>query len=282
MSRHARSRDWRGEDVAVDVGRWMRRLTDYARSVPSLLTGLAPPLLVARIMLGLAGAEAREIRVRRAGMHMLVRGPMDVWAVKEAALDRLYERHGFPVQAGWTVVDIGAGIGEFSLLAARDGASVVAFEPFPGSCALLRENVRRNGAGVRVVERAIAGRSGTLALDVGLADPVYFRSRAMGGEGAQVIEVPALSLADAMAIGAVDRIDLLKLDCEGAEYDILGGAGPDVLARVDRVVLEYHEWDGHTHTELVEMLERAGFLVRVAPNRTYPGIGYLWADRPGA
>jgi FkbM family methyltransferase len=263
-----------------DAHRWPRRYASYLRSIGTLLAGLAPPLLVVRIMLGLAGPGPHEVRMRRTGIRLLARSPMDIWAIKEAALDRLYERYGFPVRPGWVVVDIGAGIGEFSLLAAREGARVMAFEPFPGSCDLLRENVRRNAADVWVQECAIAGASGAVVLDVGPSDSVYYRS--MRGDRANGIAVPALSLADALDRWGADRVDLLKLDCEGAEYDILGGAGPDVLARVDRIVLEYHDWDGHTHMELVELLERAGFAVRAAPNRTYPAIGYLWADRPAA
>ncbi len=265
------------------LARWRRKLVDYPRAVRSMLTGMAPPLLVARIFLGMAGPGPHEIRLRGTGLHLLVRGPMDVWAVKEAALDRLYERHGFSVQPGWIVIDIGAGIGDVSLLASRAGASVAAFEPFPGSFALLRENARREGTSVRVFECAVAETTGTIALDAGLGDPVYVRSReAGGGLGATTIEAPALSLADALDRCGADRVDLLKLDCEGAEYGILGGAGAEVLARVDRIVLEYHEWDGRSRAELVALLERSGYVVRTAPNRTYPSIGYLRAERPGA
>lgn len=265
------------------LARWRHKLVDYPRAVWSMLTGMAPPLLVARIFLGIAGPDPHEIRLRGFGLRILVRGPMDVWAVKEAAIDRLYERHGFPVRPGWVVIDIGAGIGEVSLLASRAGASVAAFEPFPESFALLRENVRRDGANVRVFACAVAGRTGTIALDAGLGDPVYVRSREAGGDsGADTIEAPALSLADALDRCGTGRVDLLKLDCEGAEHDILGAAGPDVLARIDRIVLEYHEWDGRTCAELGVVLERSGYVVRTTPNRTYPSIGYLRAERPGA
>jgi FkbM family methyltransferase len=262
------------------MSRWRRRYVDYLRSIVTLLTGISPPLVVVRMVLGLAGPGPHEIRLRGTNLRLLARDRMDIWAIKEAALDRLYERYGFPIQSGWRVMDIGAGIGEFSLVAASAGASTVAFEPFPGSCAILRENVRRNAADVRVFAQAIAGASGSIALDADPAHPVYSRSRAMDARAtAGTIERPALSLADAMVASTVERIDLLKLDCEGAEYGILGGAGPDVLARVDRIVLEFHEWDGHNRAELVELLERAGFDVQAVSNRSYAGIGYLWAAR---
>lgn len=46
-------------------------------------------------------------------------GATDVWSAKETWLDRFYERCGFPIAPGWTDVDIGAGIGEFILLASQ-------------------------------------------------------------------------------------------------------------------------------------------------------------------
>ncbi len=65
---------------------------------------------------------------------------MDVWSVKETFVDRFYERYGAPVGEGWTVMDIGGGIGDFSIFAAYDKPSnqIYAFEPYPGSFTLLR------------------------------------------------------------------------------------------------------------------------------------------------
>lgn len=246
------------------------------------MSEVAPPVRVARIFTGLAGEGPHELMLRRSGLRFQVRGPMDAWAVKETVIDRLYQRYGFVVEPGWAVVDIGAGIGDFAVLAAAQGARVVAFEPFSPSCALLRENARRNGLDIDSVEAAVSGTTGEVALDIGLPDPIYLRTSAERLAGGATIAVPALSLADALDRAGWGRVHLLKLDCEGAEHDILGSADRVTLGRVERIVLEYHEWDGHTHAELEHLLRAAGNVVQSAPNPTYPGIGYLRAWRPPA
>jgi hypothetical protein len=57
---------------------------------------------------------------------------MDV-ELKETLLDRFYERSGLPYRIGWTIVDIGVGIDDYTIFAAhgREQARVMAFEPFP-------------------------------------------------------------------------------------------------------------------------------------------------------
>jgi len=84
---------------------------------------------------------------------------------------------------------------------------------------------------------------------------------------------------DQVVHDSVDSIiDLLKLDCEGAEYAILMGASAESLARVQRIIMEYHDLDAeHEHTRLVHFLEGNGFSVRLHANPVHAEIGYLYA-----
>jgi hypothetical protein len=61
----------------------------------------------------------------------------------------------------------------------------------------------------------------------------------------------------------VGYCDLLKLDCEGSEYEILHGCSPETLSRVKRIVGEYHEWPGidGTGQELCRFLESRSFRI---------------------
>jgi hypothetical protein len=73
----------------------------------------------------------------------------------------------------------------------------------------------------------------------------------------------------------------LKIDCEGAEYDILFHAGRGTLHKVKHICLEYH--DGVTrfsHADLVRFFEDQGFLVKIIPNRAHREIGLLYALNP--
>lgn len=258
-------------------GRRRTRFGYYLRSIVSLLTGFHDPARIVRIFSPFPPAGLTTVRLREPRVRLSVRGAPDVWSVKETWLDRFYERCDFPVEPGWTVVDIGAGIGEFTLLAACAGARVVAFEPSPTSFSLLRVNLDANGAGhVMAVQAAITDKTGAARIDI---DGNPLTARAGAGSG---IEVRALSLQDALAEAGVAHIDMLKIDCEGGEYAILGPASPDLFAGVKRIVMEAHDLDGdHTMAHLVMLLEGYGYRVETFPNPVHTWTGYLRAERIG-
>jgi hypothetical protein len=89
-------------------------------------------------------------------------------------------------------------------------------------------------------------------------------------------EIETVSLAGNLRANDLDRIDLLKLDCEGGEYTILEGAAPATLARVERLCLEYHRGLG----TLPERLAIAGLrLLRHRRDTAHTGLA--WFGRPG-
>src|SRR5688572_25562845 len=86
-----------------------------------------------------------------------------------------------------------------------------------------------------------------------------------GGPWCQPITVWTTTLADIFRDHGIDRCDLLKLDCEGAEYRILYSAPRDVLDRIDHIILEYHHFsqeEGANPSALRTFLEGRGFVVR--------------------
>ena len=89
----------------------------YLSSIPTLLGGIhnaLPTLLSA----ALTKREDRLVRLAD-GTKFHTRSLMDIWVIKETCLDRDYERIGAPIQDGWSVIDVGAGLGDFSVHVAR-------------------------------------------------------------------------------------------------------------------------------------------------------------------
>ncbi len=165
---------------------------------------------------------------------------------------------------GKVVVDVGANIGAFSVLAAALGAREVhAFEPEPGNADLLRRNAASWPA-VIVHEAAISGDSGHANLLRGPHDThgggshLERPGRSSADSGDVVV---TLSPADALPDGP---IGLLKVDCEGGEYEIFAAMGDAELSRVERIRMEFH---GPGMPHLAELdadgrhLERWGQLV---------------------
>jgi FkbM family methyltransferase len=244
-----------------------------------LLWNVSPRLKVMALFAGRKLSEPLTIRLRESGLHFRVRTALDVWVVKETCLDRDYENSA-SLQDNWTIIDIGAGLGDFTAYAAQRNprGRVLAFEPFPESFALLQQNVALNHLqNVEAQPCAIAAQAGSLALNIGLGEAVQHSTTQTG---AQTIEVQAITLQQVFDEHELDRCDFLKMDIEGGEYAILRSVGADLLRRVQRLALEYHDnTPAGQHDELVQILQHAGFQVRVQPNPVHDYLGYLYAIR---
>ena len=121
------------------------------------------------------------------------------------------------------VVDIGANIGYYTLLAARRGAAVVAFEPDPENAALLRKNVRENGfeASVEVVQKAVWDRTGSERLYTSPDNRGDHRLYSSGDDRESLV-CDTVRLDD--FFGSRDTpIGLVKIDAQGAEGRVLKG-----------------------------------------------------------
>ncbi len=265
----------------------IKKYTYYLKSTYELLTAFKDPMLMVSVFTGLTRHSTPfEVRLRASGLRFLVRGKMDIWSLKETMVDRFYERFGSPVDAGWAVVDVGAGIGDFTIFAACSSAStkVFAYEPYAPSYTLLQENLALNQVtNVQSYNLAVAGHVGILHLDQSAGEPLQVQSSRNNDHQRDPSRdgiVPAVDLETVLADNQIDRCDLLNLDCEGAEYAILFNAEDYVLSRVDRIIMEYH--DGLTeydHNDLYRYLTGRGYQVEITPNYVHRDLGYLYAVR---
>ena len=253
----------------------------YLSSIPTILLGMRPAGGILRLFLGLPVARPLVVRLD-GGFRFRVSTRMDVWILKESCLDRDYER-GARIESDWTVVDVGAGMGDFTVHAARlcPRGRVYAFEPLPESFARLEEHLRVNGVtNARAFPEAIAGADGTLALYTVTGLSGQHRTAGDGSDRSGApIEVPATTLAAVFERLSIARCDFLKIDCEGAEFEILLGLADAALARIARIALEYHDHvTPHSHEELARFLEDRGFRVRIHPSPAWRELGFLYAE----
>jgi len=205
-----------------------------------------------------------------------------VLVFKEIWIERCYTRR-FEIPPGATVVDIGANAGVFTLWALKGGAArVIAVEPSPRMCEYLSRNVSSNGfSNVTVVQAACGGRTGEAILyyrgSEGL-NSLYCRD-VLGSAFRPLCRMPVLTLEDIFSRYGVETCHLLKIDCEGAEYEILLNARQDTLNRIERIAMEYHVGlNDHDPAELVSFLQAHGFKAEKTPLFDPEG-GYLYATR---
>ena len=179
------------------------------------------------------------------------------------------------------LVDIGGHIGCVALAFARQhpGARVETFEASPSTAAYTRRNMAINGFDDRVtIHRiAVSSASGTLS----------FADNAGGSglngltapAGTPTIEVPAVTFAEALA-KADGPVDVVKVDTEGAEYDIVLGSDPSDWSDVQRLVMEFHPVDGHSWDELQTFFSKAGLeVVHQELGLDTDRLGTVWLSR---
>lgn len=148
------------------------------------------------------------------------------------------------LREGYTVVDVGANIGFFTLLAARivgKSGTVLSFEPEPTSFSLLSKSVERNNfSNVRLFQKCVSDVVGnrTLYLSATRHKGMHSLIRDSGGAS---ITVPATRLDAEISSLDIDRIDLLKIDVEGAEPEVIAGAAR--LLSEDRIRNMILEWE---------------------------------------
>lgn len=163
------------------------------------------------------------------------------------------------------VLDIGASTGSFCLLAKFGGVEkVIAFEPVPLVCSILRSNVKLNGIGdiVQVHEKAlsdVAGRKLILKIperkDLGVATLGTPR-RVKAWREHEV----AVSSIDAYRF---EQVNLVKIDTEGAELSILLGGEETIRTLKPSILFEYEARNtaqfGYKPQELVDLLKSWGY-----------------------
>lgn len=260
----------------------MTKYPYYALSALRLITGMTPVWQLVQIFTRTAPPGPYLVGLRGSPLRFKARSAMDIWSAKETFLDRFYEKFGFKLQPGWTIVDIGGGIGEYTLYAAlaHPDNRVVAFEPTPSSFTLLQENLQMNHVNnVQALQQAVWSEDGEVLIDTASAEPSQFTS---GAQAAGGVAVPAITLQHALQNLELEQVDLLKLDCEGAEYAILFNTQPETLRRIRRIVMEYHDIPaGNHHNELVTYLQAQGYRVETYPNYVHSHLGYLRAWQTG-
>ena len=178
-------------------------------------------------------------------------------------VDSDYGRLNVPWGELRSIVDIGATTGSFTLWAARQSpdARIVAVEPNPEVYPYLVGNVEANRLSGRVtcLGAALGPASGVASIQVrgGYTTQTRFAPHE-GGGGPTVRQ---LSLEELLEETKTLRADLLKVDCEGCEYDVLLGASRQLLGRFSNIVCEYHPIEQRDRADLVTHLTGAGFQV---------------------
>ena len=178
------------------------------------------------------------------------------------------------------VLDIGGHVGTFScrLTQLHPRAQVEAFEPSPTTARFLRRNVEQNGVAdrVRVHQKALAAADGVAIFDDNGAGSGLNGLQALGHSAGVSTEVETVAFDSLVTAGSVP-VDVVKIDCEGGEYDLVVGSSPSSWAAVQRVVIEYHPVAGRSWAQIRDFLGACGLSVQDGMHEN--GYGCVWLSR---
>jgi len=214
--------------------------------------------------LGVSSPQYPFVLCLRTGEHIAIEELTDLKAFWQIFLRRVYR----VASTDHVIVDLGANIGIFTLYAARCApqAKIFSVEPFPSTFQRLVDTVRDHPLETRVtcLNFAAAGSSGTRLMPDA---PVPSQRRVLSSVAsyAKVSTGPQVmgkTLEAMFAENRLSHVDLLKVDIEGSEYEVFLSTPSHVLARIDRIAMEYHgDSAPYSKQQLFDHLHRAGFTI---------------------
>lgn len=174
--------------------------------------------------------------------------------------------YGSNIEKDATVVDVGANIGAYSLFAAKKATEgkVFSFEPENNNYRQLRKNIELNKIfNISTFRLGICDRECDTKLF--LSDNNEGAHTLYKYDSCKIQKIKCIKLTDIFQQCKIKRADILKIDIEGAEYDILMSTSKKVFNKIDRIVLEFHDFLGlkYNSRHLIKFLENMEYDVDV-------------------
>ncbi|MBW4645956.1 MAG: FkbM family methyltransferase [Goleter apudmare HA4340-LM2] len=186
-------------------------------------------------------------------------------------VERLLEDYDQP-----TIIDLGANIGTFSLFvfSCSPSAIVHSVEASASVYTMLEQNCRKNPSlDSRTYQAAVWSSSGQLQFQTNTQASTQGKVSQNGNE-----VVNAITLTQLLNNHVQGRVDLLKMDIEGAEEEVLCASEP-LLSQVEQIVVQIHP--NYINRDRVEQVLRRTFdFLYCVPNRLSPNPLLVAARRP--
>ena len=195
-----------------------------------------------------------------------------VWMIKE------YYDDDFQIDKNDVVIDVGAHIGLFVLYASQfcKNGKIFCFEPIKENYNLLLDNISLNNI-KNIFPYNIAVTKKTSIAKIFLNEDESGHS--MYVKNKNFVEINSKSLFDIFTENDIKECDFLKIDCEGAEYEIIESLPSDFFVKIKKMVIEYHMADSNPELleKLITKLKQFSFSVYTRP--LFNDIGFLFGKK---
>jgi len=159
------------------------------------------------------------------------------------------------------ILDCGANIGVSMLYFKKlyPNAQLVGVEADPSVGEILIENLKKNGCDAEIIHKALWSRSGD-TINFGCAgsdsSSIYSDENVISAETIGIVEL----------LSKYNKVDLLKIDIEGAELEVLQNCG-DSLSKVEHLFIEFHSFPSQPQKleEILAITAKSGFRYKILP-----------------
>jgi len=225
----------------------------------------------------------KEVKIFGKTTTLNMRNEGDLAIANELFLDHQYKYCDEVIKkAKNCIIDIGGHLGFFSLYASilNPNVPIYSFEPHEGNYELLKKNLKDNRIkNVTPRQLAVADSVGQKELQISEEDLNHSIQRAIEPTG-ETQKVQTTTLERIFEKNRIERCDLLKLDCEGAEFEIVYSMSKVLSNKIDHIFLEYHDWiKGETSEKLQQYLQTLGYKVERYRNSKMAELGYFWCRK---
>lgn len=156
-----------------------------------------------------------------------------IWLINE------YSKPGFSIKENDVIIDIGSHIGMFALYASQycKKGKIFCFEPVKENYELLLENLAINKiSNVLAINKAISEIDGNVTMYLNNDDSGHNLIE----KTENVIQVSSTSLKTFFDNNIIKKYDLIKIDCEGSEYNIIESLPNSYFKNIEKIIIEYH------------------------------------------
>jgi len=215
----------------------------------------------------------------RSGLKIKIRvNSTDLMAFTHVWMIQEYSDDNFSINNDDVIIDVGAHIGLFALFASQfcKNGKIFCYEPIKENYKILIENIEMNQI-QNIFPNNLAVTKETSRVKIFLNDDQSGHS--MFIQNKNFVEVDSKSLSDIFIDNGIKECDFLKLDCEGAEYEIIESLPSDLFTKINKTAIEYHMFD--TKPELLEQLinKLKQFSFSVHTRSLFADIGFLFAKK---
>lgn len=187
-----------------------------------------------------------------------------------------YEVSGFNIDKDDVVIDVGAHIGLFSLFISQycKHGKIFSYEPIKENFNILKENLELNNIkNIIPFNFAVSNQSGKSKIFINFDDSAH----SIFNSGKDFIEVNSITIKSIFDQNKIENCNLLKLDCEGAEYEIVDSISKEYFLKIDKIMIEYHlaNENPELFKKLIQTLNDNLFKIKI--EKISDGMGMIYA-----